>query len=121
MTDKKWYENIPENGVLCRYLGCDGSHFVHIKDRTDLNEFCLDYGLNDEDIKPIAPNEFWQFAPWQDLKDAPAKQEILVEFVIDSEKFIIQVSKIDNEFYNHLGQEITANPIKWLPLPEESQ
>lgn len=105
MNDKKWYENIPKNGVLCK-TESDETQFVHIRNKQDLLEFCCDYAVDESFLTKITPAEFWQFAPWQDIKTAP-----LLEPVLLLRNGVVYLDKL----YNEDKREVFE---KWLPLPQ---
>lgn len=114
MTDKKWYENIPKNGVLCK-VAADDAQFVYIRDTHDLAEFCCDYAADETILTPITPTEWWNFAPWQDIKEAKGNEKV---FLLFSDGFMT----VDRPDYTKIGYGgLRVGAIKFLPLPEESQ
>ena len=100
--ESKWYENIPENGVL-----------INIKDN-DFNEVILFKPIHkerfsDDELEgctPITAAEWWDFAPWQDMKDAPLYELISVKWINGT---VSTVTLDDNP--------VPLNIMGWLPLP----
>ena len=107
MINKQWSKNIPKQGVLCR---CPA--FGNLVEITELTE---------KDIKtyeklgampvPITSDEWWQFAPWQDVdENTPKNTPVLT---------IDNYGVIGIEQYLYWGYLKGAR--KWLPLPEITQ
>lgn len=114
--NKKWYENIQKHGVLCKTNENEIVHIAQYEADDDLLPSSasgifggvLDY--EPKDLTPLTPVEWWQFASWQDMKDAPSNEIILLSF--DDNQYRADYSDL-------LLDGFYAN--KWLPLPEESQ
>lgn len=106
MSDKKWYENIPEQGVLCTNFEEMSNDIPFVVVTNNLMSSATEDDL--KNIRLATPSEWWQFAPWRDMKDAPNSEIILLSF--DDNQYRADYSDLLlNGFY--------AN--KWLPLPEE--
>jgi len=115
--NKEWHENIPENGVLCKTK----SGGIRLTTRNE-GDFCfLDGGninyMYAEDLSPLTADEFWKFAPWQDMDSAPR----------DETHFLINHNGVLCDCWFKFGLFRALNPIdanefvvidfKWLPLP----
>lgn len=128
MNDKKWYENIPENGVLCKCS--DGSYKLITSIENDYHmDDCTIYGVSDfgEDeidyLTPLTADEWWKFAPWQDMDSAPRDGSDITAITKDSggkictayydpeEECFITDFKSNGNFYRVFD-------FKWLPLPK---
>jgi hypothetical protein len=113
MEKKKWHENIPENGVLCRHK--DGRTLL-IKTAGDEWGFDVSsansHYLND--LTPITAAEWWDFAPCQNMESAPINIDILID--IGGGKLVIGRGYKDI-FITPQGA-IINNPVKWIPLPQ---
>lgn len=114
-NNKKWYENVPKHGII---VINDYGKPVHY---TQVDVEALKFWIKDkiDNVKIISPQEWWQFAPWQDMKDAPENTELLL---LDNDGFIVPIDKISKGRVECHGDELSLLNFKgWLPLPEESQ
>ena len=81
-------------------------HIIH--GEQDRLEAICDYGY--EDLVPLTPAEWWKFAPWQDMKDAPKTGELII-IMTDNNDFFVS-------YWNHQWCfDGVSKAIKWLPLP----
>jgi len=114
MEMKKWHENIPKNGVLCKQL--DGSYklITSIEHDYHLND-CTTYGVSEygeddiEDLSPLTAAEWWDFAPWLDIESAPDDAWVLILDTFNTTHMAIKIGGQWDESY--------FTPVKWLPLP----
>jgi len=103
---KEWHENIPENGVLCKDDTGEIQLITKVKGIFGFRG--LDYGYPLSKLTPLTADEFWDFAPWRDMRDAPEKQKILILFS-DS---VTRIMYFNPEMLNY-----DAYPVKWMSLP----
>ena len=115
MNDKKWYENIPEQGVLCKSIYGVILIKSHITEKY-VDGYVVEYLIDDDgnqfninEVTPLTPQEWWQFAPWQDVdENTPKNTPVLT---------IDNYGVIGIEQYLYWGY--LKGTRKWLPLPEE--
>lgn len=72
MATNNWWDNIPENGILCRdnagllvkIVPCDkdGDDYYALNDDEDCISSCGD-GYYHEELTPLTAAEIWQFMP----------------------------------------------------------
>jgi len=120
-----WYENTPEKGVLCKE-NSSGS-IVRIIGKTDHINFDMVYDdsirrhvYDPEELTPLTAAEWWQFAPWQDMKDAP-RDGSLMFIMCENREFHIGCYDDDGDYdvpINIYGDTELTRAIKWLPLPK---
>lgn len=123
MKEKKWHDDIPEKGVLCKdstgnlvkIVPCDkdGDDYYAL----NWDEDCISssgYGYHHDELTPLTADEWWGFAPWQDMKDAQIGVKILIDLGI---KCVIGLQYKKEIFITTDGM-IIDKPIKWLPLPQ---
>jgi len=106
MGMKKWHENIPASGVLCK---CNGN-FIALVTRYDAAHEGMPFigsGQRFNKDVPLTAAEWWIFAPWQDMDSAPLRKAILV---MEADGVIL------NQML--LASFERENYIKWLPLPK---
>jgi len=118
MINKIWHENIPENGVLCKEKS-SGS-IVRIMGKSNL----LDIMVMDDcrrrnhfgtdELTPLAAEEWWKFAPWQDIDSAPRDGTLI--FIHHNKSSCIGYYS-DGFFIADANDCEILSPIKWLPLP----
>ena len=125
--NKKWHENIPENGVLCeddngnlvKIVPCDkdGDDYYALNDDEDCISSCRD-GYHHDDLTPLTSEEIWQFMPWQDIDSAPRVGEFLVQTKL-FEIVTVYYSKNGVLRRKHCGNVMLEKDcIGWLPLPQ---
>ena len=110
---KKWHENIPENGVLCKQS--NGSYKVITEIEHDYHfDDCTTYGVSEygedeiEDLTPLTAKEIWQFMPWQDMDSYPR----------DASRCFVRYKNsgwIDLKVPTEVD---IRDDIEWLPLPQ---
>jgi len=122
--ETKWHENIPTQGVLCK-VKTSGS-IVRITGESNLYEGELMDGIGKrhfeiDNLTPLTAAEWWKFAPWQDMKDAPRDGSEFTAY--NKEKGMICTAYYDNEdncFYTDWRGKGNAHAVYdfvWLPLP----
>jgi hypothetical protein len=116
MNEKKWNENIPDGGVLCKE-NSSGS-IVRILSKSNLfNGMVMDdcvskNHFDTDELTPLTAEEWWQFAPWQDMDSAPLLTQIFISGERDFE---------DGTVFNIVmlhDDEQRGWYKKWLPLPK---
>lgn len=105
---KKWHENIPKNGVLCRENTMGG--VVRITGKSNLYQGNVMDGVSKrhfdiDDLTPLTAAEWWKFAPWQDMDSAPNNTPIFVRY--DDGLVSIEIA---------LNWAVRKNIVAWLPL-----
>ena len=115
MKDKKWYDDIPPGGVLCYAPNGMMTNIILVTKDSKAWNGDSNYFIVDE-LTPLTAAEWWDFAPWQDVKDAPQTGWFLV---IENCTGKIQLAKryLDDEFIDEFNQSIVFK--KWLPLPPQ--
>jgi len=114
MSNKEWYEEIPRNGVLCKNQHGLMINAVEVVHGVAFN--AEENGLSVRDLTPVTVQEWWDFAPWQPIEDAPViDAEYLLLFsdgtiLVRDRKFSFS-KKVNGEF-----QEFY--PIKFMALPK---
>lgn len=108
--ETKWNENIPPQGVLCKEKSSNsivrvmGKSNIHdamvVDDCISRNHFDID------ELTPLTAFEWWGFAPWQDMKDAPLYVAIVVMLKNGKIQTTSLVAEIERDNYK-----------KWMPLP----
>jgi hypothetical protein len=111
--NKKWHENIPENGVLCKEKS-SGS-IVRITEKSCSIKLVIDdrskrHVYDPDELTPLTAAEWWDFAPWQDMKDAP----LFVDIMVHKNNGKVFSARLVAEFERD-------NYKKWLPLPQVSK
>jgi len=103
MSNKKWHENIPENGVLCK----DYSGIIKLIIASNMYDGWTNSGefIALENLTPLTAQEWWDFAPWQGMDSAPIETELLA-----SRNGIFSVV-----YFMQESQKKSYE--KWLPLP----
>jgi len=192
MNDKKWHENIPAGGVLCKkesgsivlveklkgatvkLLGSfnemypeeltplTAAEIIKFLPESGLNidvllrsyDFTVDFdgqvcglvagdmGYEDTGIfiddscknainGEYTDDEWWEFAPWQDMKDAPPDTAVLL--IYDEPSWGSYTQELEKAYFDEHTQkwrfwlndkEISTHEngiIKWLPLPQVSK
>ena len=122
MNEKKWHENIPENGAL---TVSDSHDFIvnHIKS-IDSFGYALDgFGeqMSINRMRPITADEWWKFAPWKDMGSAPRDEPLILICSGVVQDCIMGISE-ENQIYSIETGEIFGivdNNDNWLPLPKE--
>jgi len=114
---KEWHENIPENGVLCYAPNGIMTNIILVTSdgrawNGDSNWFNVDQ------LIPLTAEEWWDFAPWQDMdKPVTANNNFLV-MTRHREIVTVYLSKHGAIRREHSGSEILIKDcLKWLPLP----
>ena len=107
-----WADNIPEQGVLCK----DGDVFSLVVTKLNYKPVVVMYSGEERlvnELTPITPKEWWQFAPWQDMDSIPT----------DGTKVLIKESGLHENEYVFIGDSNSPSicAIAWLPLPEQSK
>jgi len=101
-------------GLFKPLAGMGDDSIIHIiHDEQDRLEAICDYGY--EDLVPLTAADWWQFAPWLDMKDAPIKECIII-LCNDGNMKTAKFSSARNMFLTKNGGAV-ENGIKWLPLP----
>lgn len=119
MSKKKWHENIPEKGVLCK--DSNGS-IVRIMGKSKFDGMVVDDCVSQTDfdideLTPLTAAEWWKLAPWQDMKDAPRDgSRVLLLSVIGR----IEIGYFYNNCWHDLGNS-RLDAKFWLPLPQVSK
>lgn len=125
MNDKKeWYKEIPENGVLCK--DCFNGYVLVIPVNEDNervlcdNEDCvttMGAGYHHDDLTPITAQEWWEFAPWRNIRTVPSNENV---FVIANGVFQYCPCQFDGKYWLDIYGDIIEDffPTKWLPLPK---
>jgi hypothetical protein len=111
MSDEKWYDNLPEQGVLCI---CNND-FIALIDRYEPDARGIPFvgsGQRFSNARPITPDEWWQLAPWQPIETAPYDTWVVV---LDDSGNFFMASFYLGKWSNGYGLDINAK--KWLPLP----
>jgi len=117
MKNKEWYENIPEQGVLCKS-----------KDNFILN--IIDYEIDDflvicdrheaypiEYITPTTPQEWFAFAPWNyDMNSAPKDGTLIL---LKNSYNYVDIAYSYLRGWATTGDDYFNNPIAWLPLQDQ--
>ena len=118
MNEKKWHENIPERGMLCKEKS-SGS-IVRIIGETDHVDFDMVFDdsmrrhvYDPDELTLLTAAEWWDFAPWQDMKDAPLLIPIFAIGKMDFED-----GNVCNIVMLHDDEQYCWYK-KWLPLPKE--
>jgi hypothetical protein len=125
MSNKKWYEKIPDQGAIVK-IDTPSLCIAHIA-KVSNNGYVIDvFGNNDyniNDLSPITAQDWWQFAPWQPIETAPKKGYFLgisktneIQLVEFSTGFRIGNSYFKEECFTDSSGEPFC-PEKWLPLP----
>jgi len=104
---KEWYENIPENGVLCkkstgaiRLITSVSNNIAYFDGDNKCN------GIHVEDLTLLTAAEWWDFALWQGMDSAPLEKEIMVISGTGIFSVVYFMQESQKKYY-----------IKWLPLP----
>jgi len=106
--NKKWHENIPENGILVS----DDSAVFLIKS-SDIGNYELNEEIETGKVKPITAAEWWKVAPWQSMGSAPTGTAKFLGMLDNGEIVECHIYKsgiIKNG-------DFVVKIIKWLPLP----
>ena len=128
MSKKKWHENIPEKGVLCK--DSNGS-IVRIMGKSKFDGMVVDdcvsqTDFNIDELTPLTAAEWWKLAPWQDIKDAKKdmlflallKNGNVIPAYISSEHGDIGIRLVNGE----IDEIYPVNYFKgWLPIPQVSK
>ncbi|MGZ4968077.1 MAG: hypothetical protein ACXV8O_01560 [Methylobacter sp.] len=104
-----WANNIPKKGILCKPKGAVSIVKIIGYDLDIKRVFDDDANLyKADDLEPLTPQEWWQFAPWNyDMDIAPQGLLFL---------------KYDNGHIDRgCARTNIGRPIAWLPLPEKSE
>lgn len=107
-----WADNIPEAGILCDKNG----QVIKITGYDeDIDRVFDTYGNTYliDNLTPLTPQQWWEFAPWNYDMDSAPKGEIVLLKDIDGGVY-------SDQFLNKqwLGANSCQGPIAWLPLPE---
>jgi len=82
MSKKKWHENIPAGGVLCKE-NSSGS-IVRIIGKSNLDDSMViddcvsSHHFYHDELTPLTAAEWWEFAPWKDMDSAPRDEPMLI-------------------------------------------
>ncbi|MGZ5077006.1 MAG: hypothetical protein ACXV9R_10320 [Methylobacter sp.] len=109
-----WSDNIPEQGVLCVSTI---SNSLHLITRADKEWAYTVSGCPRviKQLRPLTPQEWWQFAPWQSMDTAPMDG---TEVLLKNEKHQIEACCFYGDWCYGENYTDFLNPIAWLPLPE---
>ena len=114
-----WINNINDD---CGMLVTDAHGTIHIVSHidgdiakspiSDLEEMGskIDYV---EYLKPITPEEWWQFAPWQDIETAPTQEYILGKR--KQKGLPVAICFVNSDIAR---EQFHKNYTKWLPIPK---
>lgn len=122
-----WTDNIPKNGVLCKDIQGNVTSITGY-DPNDEYKFVICEEYRVKTATPLTPQEWWGYAPWQDICSAKKAENIQ-----DSELILIRrmdgsvaECKWDSSFNGWRHASLVAiypdhenPPIAWLPLPEK--
>jgi len=111
--ETKWHENIPENGVLCKKT--NGA--VRLIKSVIGNVAYFDNqcnGIHVDDLTPLTAAEWWDFAPWKDMKDAPPNDRILI---LCENGNIETAFPLNKGIWQGCNSGFNYTPVKWLPFP----
>jgi len=118
MATNNWWDNIPENGILCKEKSSGA--IVRIIGKTNHVDFdmvfddCVSRHTYDpEELTPLTAAEIWQFMPWYQIETAPPRNSN-----------ILGVEKYGGIVACHVYADGTIKEgdykiqlIKWQPLP----
>jgi len=110
MNEKKWNENIPAGGVLCSVENDAYAVITHYKKGKN---WIFPYRSSDSgymQAKPITAAEWWDFAPWQDMKDA----ELMTLIIVINNDDVFTMTMLHDDSQRQAYK-------KWLPLPKEDK
>lgn len=118
MKNKEWYKNITEHGILCKH-NKTGQFILIEKYKNNVliekDSFGKWFGV--DEVRPITPEEWWSFAPWNYDMDSADKSGKNILLKDESENVDTAAWGIDTWWSNTTGSRF-YNPIAWLPLPE---
>ena len=127
MSKKKWHENIPAGGVLVNWLDSVIRIMSYDDDGCVFDDSGDCYVMSDvEYMRPLTAAEWWDFAPWQDIKDAKKdmlflallKNGNVIPAYISSEHGDIGIRLVNGE----IDEIYPVNYFKgWLPIPQVSK
>jgi len=107
--ETKWYENIPQQGVLCKE---SGTGFIFAVSHEMVSTAP---SLKDIDrLTPLTAAEWWQFAPWQSMSSAPRDGSLLLIWCLHA--WHIGYYDSENECFASC-EFLLLGAEKWLPLP----
>lgn len=110
---KKWYENIPKKGMLCKVKSSDTVVVIVSSKQNPFNSvnfICKDkdgFYVTHDELTPLTSEEIWQFMPWQGMDSAPMNKPMLVTNNQDNVFSTVLFAEIERDCYK-----------KWLPLPQ---
>jgi hypothetical protein len=121
----EWHKNIPEKGMLAINGDDDVEIIVGMTVDYDTDGFAYNDAVSKSgdtfDIKhlrPITAEEWWDFAPWQDMDTLAAYDNVLLTDFINFEKgFINDNGRAYGALPISPSPLLAFTPIKWLPLP----
>jgi hypothetical protein len=109
MSNDKWWENIPNRGMLIKNLDTNLRQIVPF---AVITKAVIDDDTDISHARPATAEEWWQFAPWQPIETVPLRQKVLMLCSDDR----IRLLYFDKKWLANYLPEI--KPIKWLPLPK---
>ena len=117
MSIKKWHDDIPDGGVLCKRKNGEIVLITHLsgiyKDATtpNGNTFVT------RNLTPLTAAEWWDFAPWQDMDSAPRDGSRVLLLSVSGR---IEIGYFYNNCWHDLGNS-RLDAKFWLPLPQVSK
>ena len=116
MEQNNWWDNIPENGVLCKDDSGDLQLITSAKGIFGFRS--LDYGYPLSKLTPLTAAEIWQFMPWQSMDSAPRDGKRII-IICKGGHFDVGYWNLEDDCFKSLiSLAKIYHAAKWLPLPE---